>query len=70
MIYSNILVVLIRARLQGFSLLNLKALIEVKPHAEKWKCTPIDNYEKLAEIYGKDRATGVGAKTAKEKVRR
>ncbi|KAI8019699.1 Disease resistance protein RGA2 [Camellia lanceoleosa] len=44
--------------------------IEVKPHAEKWKCTPIGNYEKLAEIYGKDRATGVGAETAKEKVRR
>ncbi|KAL7199328.1 hypothetical protein ACSBR2_021590 [Camellia fascicularis] len=43
---------------------------EVKPHAEKWKCTPIGNYEKLAEIYGKDRATGVGAETAKEKVRR
>ncbi|XP_028077837.1 uncharacterized protein At2g29880-like [Camellia sinensis] len=47
-----------------------EALIEVKPHAEKWKCTPIGNYEKLAEIYGKDRATGVGAETAKEKVRR
>ncbi|KAF5958673.1 hypothetical protein HYC85_005898 [Camellia sinensis] len=31
----------------------------VKPHAEKWKCTPIGNYEKLVEIYGKDRATGV-----------
>ncbi|KAI7981145.1 hypothetical protein LOK49_Contig68G00011 [Camellia lanceoleosa] len=42
----------------------------VKPHAEKWKCIPIGNYEKLAEIYGKDRATGVGAETAKEKVRR
>ncbi|KAL7224067.1 hypothetical protein ACSBR1_025509 [Camellia fascicularis] len=36
-----------------------EALIEVKPHAEKWKCTPIGNYEKLAEIYGKDRATSV-----------
>ncbi|KAL7222024.1 hypothetical protein ACSBR1_023861 [Camellia fascicularis] len=47
-----------------------EALIEVKPHAEKWKCTPIGNYEKLVEIYGKDRATGVGAETAKEKVRR
>ncbi|KAI8017349.1 Isoleucine--tRNA ligase [Camellia lanceoleosa] len=38
--------------------------------AQKWKCTPIGNYEKLAEIYGKDRATGVGAETAKEKVQR
>ncbi|GMP97332.1 hypothetical protein CsSME_00045629 [Camellia sinensis var. sinensis] len=46
-----------------------ETMIEVKPHAEKWKCTSIGNYEKLAEIYGKDRATGVGAETAKEKVR-
>ncbi|KAL7197253.1 hypothetical protein ACSBR2_019852 [Camellia fascicularis] len=45
-------------------------MIKVKPHAEKWKCTSISNYEKLAEIYGKDRATGVGVETAKEKVRR
>ena len=42
----------------------------MKPHAEKWKCTPIGNYEKLVEIYGKDRATGVGVEIAKEKVRR
>ncbi|CAL5379160.1 unnamed protein product [Camellia sinensis] len=41
----------------------------VKPYVEKWKCTPIDNYEKLAEIYGKDRETGVGAEIAKERVR-
>ncbi|CAL5398530.1 unnamed protein product [Camellia sinensis] len=47
-----------------------EALIEVKPHAKKWECTPIGNYEKLAEIYGKDRATSVGAETTKEKVRR
>ncbi|KAL7249262.1 hypothetical protein ACSBR1_011421 [Camellia fascicularis] len=47
-----------------------EALIEVKSHAEEWRYTPIGNYEKLAEIYGKDRVTGVGAETAKEKVRR
>ncbi|GMP40640.1 hypothetical protein CsSME_00011007 [Camellia sinensis var. sinensis] len=46
-----------------------EALIEVKPYVEKWKCTPIGNYEKLVEIYGKDRETGVGAKLAKERVR-
>ncbi|CAL5343263.1 unnamed protein product [Camellia sinensis] len=47
-----------------------EALIEVKPHVEKWKCTPIGNHEKLAKIYGKDRATCVGVEIAKEKVRR
>ncbi|KAL7204977.1 hypothetical protein ACSBR2_017990 [Camellia fascicularis] len=46
-----------------------EALIEVKPYVEKWKCTPIGNYEKLAEIYGKDRETGVGAEIAKKRVR-
>ncbi|KAL7204974.1 hypothetical protein ACSBR2_017987 [Camellia fascicularis] len=46
-----------------------EALIEVKPYVEKWKCTPIGNYEKLVEIYGKDRETGVGAEIAKKRVR-
>lgn len=32
--------------------------------------TPIINYDKLAEIFGKDRANGEGAETAKEKLRR
>ncbi|KAL7234927.1 hypothetical protein ACSBR1_018404 [Camellia fascicularis] len=46
-----------------------ETLIEVKPYVEKWKCTPIGNYKKLAKIYGKDRETGVGAEIAKKRVR-
>ncbi|KAH7855776.1 hypothetical protein Vadar_028706 [Vaccinium darrowii] len=47
-----------------------KELIAVQPSAEKWMTTPISNYDKLAEIFGKDRATGEGAATTKEKLRR
>ncbi|XP_028116574.1 uncharacterized protein At2g29880-like [Camellia sinensis] len=59
----------------GFAWSPVTRMFTAKPEVwealiEKWKCTPISNYEKLAEIYGKDRATGVGAETAKEKVRR
>ncbi|KAI8525062.1 hypothetical protein RHMOL_Rhmol13G0199000 [Rhododendron molle] len=35
-----------------------KELIAVQPSAEKWMTTPISNYDKLAEIFGKDRANG------------
>ncbi|KAF7135105.1 hypothetical protein RHSIM_Rhsim08G0135500 [Rhododendron simsii] len=42
----------------------------VQPSAEKWMTTPISNYDKLAEIFEKDRANGEGAEIAKEKLRR
>ncbi|KAG5529399.1 hypothetical protein RHGRI_029951 [Rhododendron griersonianum] len=47
-----------------------KELIAVQPSAEKWMTTPVSNYDKLAKIFGKDRANGEGAETAKEKLRR
>ncbi|KAA8517182.1 hypothetical protein F0562_017475 [Nyssa sinensis] len=47
-----------------------KSLIEVKSNAEKWRTTPINHYDKLCEMFAKDRATGAGAETAKEKRRR
>ncbi|XP_059651051.1 uncharacterized protein LOC132298673 [Cornus florida] len=43
------------------------SLIEAKPQAEKWRTTPINNYDKLLELFAKDRATGDEAATAKEK---
>ncbi|XP_074559034.1 uncharacterized protein LOC141814972 [Curcuma longa] len=41
-------------------------LIEIKPAAAEWKSKPIRNYEKLVQLYGKDRATGQHANTASE----
>ncbi|KAG6470760.1 hypothetical protein ZIOFF_071837 [Zingiber officinale] len=41
-------------------------LIEIKPAAAEWKTKPIRNYEKLVQLYGKDRATGQYAETASE----
>ncbi|XP_074570382.1 uncharacterized protein LOC141826980 [Curcuma longa] len=41
-------------------------LIEIKPTAALWKSKPIRNYEKLVQLYGKDRATGQHANTASE----
>ncbi|KAK9274377.1 hypothetical protein L1049_019191 [Liquidambar formosana] len=40
-----------------------------RPKAKKWMKPPIPHYDKLSRIFGKDRATGLGATTAKEKVR-
>ncbi|KAG6474137.1 hypothetical protein ZIOFF_068061 [Zingiber officinale] len=45
-------------------------LIEIKPAAAEWKTKPIRNYEKLVQLYGKDRATGQYAKTASEMQKR
>ncbi|XP_042433011.1 uncharacterized protein LOC122019624 [Zingiber officinale] len=41
-------------------------LIEIKPAAAEWKTKPIRNYEKLVQLYGKDRATVQYAETASE----
>ncbi|KAG6497403.1 hypothetical protein ZIOFF_045302 [Zingiber officinale] len=41
-------------------------LIEIKPAAAEWKTKPIRNYEKLVQLYGKDRATGQYAEIASE----
>ncbi|KAA8535447.1 hypothetical protein F0562_030450 [Nyssa sinensis] len=43
---------------------------EAKSNAEKWRTTPINHYDKLCEMFPKDKATGAGAETAKEKRRR
>ncbi|KAK1559623.1 hypothetical protein Q3G72_016554 [Acer saccharum] len=47
-------------------------LLETNPSAKKWRHTPIGNYEKLVDLFAKDRATGVGASAeiAKEKRKR
>ncbi|KAG6479385.1 hypothetical protein ZIOFF_062848 [Zingiber officinale] len=41
-------------------------LIEIKLAVAEWKNKPIRNYEKLFQLYGKDRATGQHAETASE----
>ncbi|XP_062085441.1 uncharacterized protein At2g29880-like [Humulus lupulus] len=43
-------------------------LIESKPSAKKWRHTEIHHYDKLSELFAKDRANGVGAVSSKEKV--
>ncbi|KAF2310296.1 hypothetical protein GH714_007620 [Hevea brasiliensis] len=40
-----------------------------KPKPRKWMYTPINNYDKLFELYGEQRATSAYAKSAREKVR-
>ncbi|XP_030951976.1 uncharacterized protein LOC115975362 isoform X2 [Quercus lobata] len=45
-------------------------LIEANSNAKKWKRTPIHHYEKLFDLFSKDRANGEGSISAKEKVRR
>nr|POE60056.1 hypothetical protein CFP56_45376 [Quercus suber] len=45
-------------------------LIEANPNVTKWKRTPIHHYEKLFNLFSKDRANGEGSISAKEKVRR
>ncbi|PWA70371.1 myb/SANT-like domain-containing protein [Artemisia annua] len=42
-------------------------LIEAKPDAEKWRTKPINHYNQMLDLFGKDRATGVAAHTAKER---
>ncbi|XP_059640342.1 uncharacterized protein LOC132282621 isoform X1 [Cornus florida] len=44
------------------------SLIKSNPTVEKWKTTPISNYDKLLDLFGKDRATGFNAATAEEKI--
>ncbi|KAK1563637.1 hypothetical protein Q3G72_030491 [Acer saccharum] len=44
------------------------SLIEAKPNAKKWRHTPVYHYDKLSELFAKDRANGEGAVTTKEKV--
>ncbi|KAL5566274.1 hypothetical protein UlMin_029438 [Ulmus minor] len=44
-----------------------KALLEAKPHAKKWRSIEINHYDKLYDLFAKDRANGEGAMTAKEK---
>ncbi|XP_021733982.1 uncharacterized protein At2g29880-like [Chenopodium quinoa] len=46
-----------------------KTLIETKPEAKKWMTTPIPFYDKLMDLYAKDRANGEGSLTAKERAR-
>nr|XP_027066631.1 uncharacterized protein LOC113692418 [Coffea arabica] len=41
-------------------------LLKEKPDAEKMRTKQIHNYDKLEELFAKDRATGQGAETAKE----
>ncbi|KAK1373297.1 Myb/SANT-like domain-containing protein [Heracleum sosnowskyi] len=60
--------------LSGFSWNSETKLFEatedVKPDAIKWKTKPILNYNEIEELFAKDRATGVGTETAKEKYKR
>ena len=39
----------------------------MKPHAKKWKTTPVLHYDKLYELFSSDRATGKYAKNNKER---
>ncbi|CAL1388532.1 unnamed protein product [Linum trigynum] len=47
-----------------------KQLIQEKPNASRWIRTPINNYDKLFELYGEFRATGEGAASAFERIER
>ncbi|KAG1337827.1 hypothetical protein COCNU_04G001330 [Cocos nucifera] len=47
---------------------RFEAKDEVKPNASKWKYTEIQNYDKLYDLFAKDRATSKGAVSAREKV--
>ncbi|XP_059654215.1 uncharacterized protein LOC132300925 [Cornus florida] len=46
----------------------LASSIELNPAVEKWKTTPIFNYNKLLDLFGKDRAIGSNAATAEEMI--
>ncbi|XP_057416615.1 uncharacterized protein LOC130711133 [Lotus japonicus] len=43
-----------------------KKLIEARPEAVEWRTKPTLFYDKLAQLFGKDRATGEDAETAAE----
>ncbi|XVF64416.1 hypothetical protein PTKIN_Ptkin09bG0167600 [Pterospermum kingtungense] len=45
-------------------------LIQEKPQARKWMHMSVDNYDKLLELFGEQRATGQYAESAREKVAR
>ncbi|KAK9073819.1 hypothetical protein SSX86_006413 [Deinandra increscens subsp. villosa] len=47
-----------------------EALIKEKPEAKKWRTKPISHYNEMLELFAKDRATGFGAETAKDKKNR
>ncbi|CAI0552537.1 unnamed protein product [Linum tenue] len=47
-----------------------KQLIQEKPIASRWIRTPINNYDKLFELYGEFRATGEGVASAFERIER
>lgn len=47
-----------------------KPLIEANSNAKKWKRTSIQHYEKLFDLFSKDRTNDEGFISAKEKVRR
>ncbi|KAK3221211.1 hypothetical protein Dsin_008236 [Dipteronia sinensis] len=49
---------------------QLHHIIEANPSAKKWRHTPIINYEKLVDLFSKDRATSAGVETAKENRKR
>ncbi|GJZ09285.1 hypothetical protein Tco_0543568 [Tanacetum coccineum] len=38
-----------------------------KPDAEKWRSKPINHYNEMLDLFGKDRATRVAARTTKER---
>ncbi|KAJ9539206.1 hypothetical protein OSB04_031939 [Centaurea solstitialis] len=44
-----------------------EALIAEKPEAAKWRKKQISNYDEMLELFGRDRATGAAAETAKER---
>ena len=43
-------------------------LVQAKPSAKKWRHTEIHHYDKLSELFARDRATGEGAVSVKENV--
>ncbi|KAG5520314.1 hypothetical protein RHGRI_033025 [Rhododendron griersonianum] len=47
-----------------------KELLAANPNAKKFHMRPLPKFDQLVAIYGKDRATGACAETAKEKKRR
>ncbi|KAK1591193.1 hypothetical protein Q3G72_003688 [Acer saccharum] len=59
--------------LSGFSWSPITRMFEAepesKPSAKKWRVTEIQNYDKLLELFVKDRANGEGVISAKEKVK-
>ncbi|PWA13684.1 hypothetical protein CTI12_AA631480 [Artemisia annua] len=41
--------------------------LQAKPEAAKWRTKPINHYNEMLQLFGKDRAIGVGAETTKER---